>query len=344
MKATIKDVARLANVSISTVSRYINGADNLKPETRQKIKKAISQLNYRPNKIAQSLGSRLCSIGVIATRSSEMAFANPYFSEVLKGIGSIAEANQYDIVLCSSEDEEKEIERCLSLIDGGIVQGLILLSSRIYDRLIYELIRIKFPFVLIGRILPETLPEPDEYQIYTVNTPNFNDSYNMTKYLIEQGHEKIGFIQAPMNYVVSHDRYQGFCQALQDAGLPLRKEWVINGGYTWKDAYDATIALLSNPPLPTAIFASDDLKAVGACKAIKQAGLKVPDDISIVGHNDYEMASINEPELTTIRVPIYELGLKATKLLIDVINGKKVEPEIILPTQLIKRKSVRSLK
>ncbi|MDK2798906.1 MAG: hypothetical protein PWP27_1288 [Clostridiales bacterium] len=340
MNVTIKDVAKLAGVSISTVSRVINKAPNITPEIREKVEKAIMQLRYKPNKIAQSLGSgRLKNIGIIATRTSQQAFVNPYFSNVLQGIGSVTEKSNYELLLTFAENEDHEIEKCLSLIEDGSIQGVILLSSRIYDKLIIKLSEIKFPFVLIGRVLKDILPEGTE--INYVDTDNIQDSMAAVTHLIKQGHKRIGCVHAPLKYVVSQDRYSGYGLALHQARISMDDSIVVEGGYTWEDAKKAAMKLLQHPNPPTAIFATDDLKAIGVIKAAHSLGLKIPEDLSIIGHNDYDIAQMVEPPLSTVQVPIYQMGKVSAKILLEQINNPDAHPkQIILPTQLIVRNSV----
>lgn len=340
MNVTIKDVAKLAEVSISTVSRVTNGASNVAPEIREKVEKAIKQLNYKPNKIAQSLSAgRLKNIGIIATRSAEQAFVNPYFSTVLQGIGSVTEKSNYELLLSFAEDETAEINKCLSLIDDGSIQGLILLSSRVYDRLINKLIEIKFPFVLIGRVIEDSVPE--DAKINYVDIDNFQCSFDAVMHLINQGHKNIGCIHAPFKYVVSQARYSGYCMALRQSRIPQDDRIVIEGGYSWQDTENAVKALLQSNHRPSAIFATDDLKAIGVMKAAQSLGLKIPEDLSIIGFNNFDITRMLETPISTVHAPIYDMGKAATEILLEQIKYPKNDPkQVILPTKLIIRNSV----
>ncbi|WP_094550443.1 LacI family DNA-binding transcriptional regulator [Petroclostridium xylanilyticum] len=340
MNVTIKDVAKLAQVSISTVSRVINGAPNITPEIRQKVEKAIAQLRYKPNIIAQSLGSgRLKNIAVVLARSSQLAFVNPYFTIMFQGLGSVIENSDYEVLLTLAEDEKTEVDKCMSLIDAGSIQGVILLGSRVYDKLINKLIEIKFPFVLIGRVLKDAIPEGA--QINHVDTDSINDSMAAVSYLISQGHRRIGCVHAPLKYVVSQDRYSGYCIALRHAEIPVDDSIIVDGGYSWQDAEKAARIILQQKNPPTAIFATDDLKAIGVMKAAYSLGLKVPEDLSIMGHNDYDFAQMVEPPLSTVRVPIYELGKVAAEIMLEQIKNPGHPPkQVILPTQLVIRNSI----
>ncbi|WP_213950469.1 LacI family DNA-binding transcriptional regulator [Tepidanaerobacter syntrophicus] len=340
MSATIRDVAKLAGVSVSTVSRVINNASNVNDKTRQNVMDAIKKLNFKPNRIAQSLGSgSFNAIGVVSTRSLQQAFHNPYFSLMIQAIGEVSEEKNYDIILNNALNEEKEIEKCLSMIESKIVQGLILLSSRMNDRLIEKLYQSNIPFVVVGRVVDERLAN----EVYSVDTDNLNDCKEAVSYLIKLGHKRIGCIHAPLKYVVSVDRLEGYIAAHKESGLPVDYSIIENGQYTINDAYQAAINILKSPTPPTAIFATDDIKAIGAYKAIKELNLKIPDDISLVGHNNYEYSTIMSPELTTIDVPIEQLGKVSAKVLFDLIEGRKTQQRTLLKTKFIIRQSCKAI-
>lgn len=336
MGSNIKDVARLANVSISTVSRVINNARNIHPETKKKVLDAIEKLNFKPNRLAQSLGSgSFRSIGVVAARSSNQG----YIPLILQSISEIADEKNYEIILNNSVGEIKEMEKCLSMIDSKVVQGLLLMSARINDNLVEKLYELNFPFVVLGKVVNEFLSD----KIYSVDTDNISDCMEAISYLISLRHKRIACIHAPLNYVVSKERLDGYIEAHKNAGIPVDYSLIENGGYTINEAYEAALKILKSGNPPTAIFATDDIKAIGAYKAILELGLKIPDDISLIGHNNYDISQITTPPLTTIDVPILELGRVATQKLIDVIEGETPPVRTILETKFIIRDSCRKL-
>ncbi len=336
MSSNIKDVAKLANVSISTVSRVINNASNVQPETKKKVLDAIKKLNFKPNKIAQSLGGgSFHSIGVVSSRSSNQGFV----PLILQSIAEVADEKGYEIILNNSADEMKELEKCLSMIESKVVQGLILLSSRINDLLIEKLYELNFPFVVLGKVLNEYLAN----RVYSVDTDNLADCKEALNYLISLGHKRIACIHAPLNYVVSKERLDGYIEAHKEAGIPVDYSLVANGGYDINQSYEAAIRLLKTPNPPTAIFATDDIKAVGAYKAMLELGLKIPEDISLIGHNNYDISQITTPPLTTIDVPILQLGKVVTEKLFDLIEGKTTDVRTILDTKFIVRGSCKRL-
>jgi DNA-binding LacI/PurR family transcriptional regulator len=335
MASNIKDVAKLANVSISTVSRVINNAPNVQPETKEKVLDAIKKLNFRPNRIAQSLGGgSFRSIGVVS-RSSNQA----YVPLILQSITEVTEEKGYEIILNNSANERKEIEKCLSMIDSKVVQGLILLSSRINDLLIEKLYELNFPFVVLGKVVNEYLAE----RVHSVDTDNLTDCREALNYLISLGHKRIGCIHAPLNYVVSKERLDGYIEAHKVTGIPVDYSLIANGGYDINHAYEAALKLLKSDNPPTAIFGTDDIKAVGAYKAILELGLKIPEDISLIGHNNYDITQITTPPLTTIEVPILQLGRVGTERLFDLIEEKTPPIRTILDTKFIVRGSCSRL-
>lgn len=340
MSVNIKDVAKLANVSISTVSRVIHNAPNLRPETIRVVKDAIDKLNFVPNRVAQNLGSGYFScIGVLSTRSSNQTFGNPYFSIAIQSIAEICEKYNHDILLNFSTNEEREFEKCISMVNEKVVRGFILLSSRLNDILIEKLTELNFPFVVIGRVLNEQLSD----KVYTVDTDNVNDCKEAVNYLINLNHRNIACIHAPLKYVVSKERLDGYIEAHKENNIPVNYSLIADGGYTLDDAYLATKKILSGPIRPTAIFATDDIKALGVYKALKELNLKIPDDVSLIGHNNYESAGFLEPPLTTIDVPVEHLGSLAAEMLFQIINGKHPQKRIILDTKLIVRDSCKAL-
>lgn len=336
MSSNIKDVAKLANVSISTVSRVINNAPNVQPKTREKVLDAIRKLNFKPNRIAQSLGSGYFhAIGIVSARSSNQTFVHL----ALQAIAEVTEQKNYEIMLNNSGDELKELEKCMSMIESKVIQGVILLSSRVNDLLIEKLLEIDFPFIVMGKVLNESIAD----RVYTVDTDNLSDCREAISYLIGLGHRRIGCIHGPMTYVVSKERLDGYIEAHKLAQIPVDYSLIENGGYNINDAYEAALRLLQRPNPPTAIFATDDMKAIGAYKAILKLGLKIPDDISIIGHNNYDISQIVSPAITTIDVPIHQLAKTGAERLFDLIEGKTPPKRTILETKFIIRESCKKI-
>lgn len=336
MSVTIKDVARLAGCSITTVSRVMHHADNVNPDIRARVEQAIQKLDYSPNKAAQGLGGMtLNSIGIISTHSSGSAFSTPYFSEVLQSIGCIAEEREYDLLLNTTSNSYQEYERCMTMVRSNLVRGIILLSSRVNTILLEKLASLSFPFVLIGNVEYENLKE----RIHIVDTDNFNDCKAAVSHLIDLGHTRIACLHSSLDYVVNQHRLNGFLAAHTERDIPIRHTFIHDCGSSAEDARLFTRELMQRPNAPTAIFATDDTKAVGAYRALHELGLRVPEDVSVIGHNNYEISAFMQPPLTTVHVPIADLGVTATRILFDLIDGRDAPLETLLPTRLILRES-----
>jgi DNA-binding LacI/PurR family transcriptional regulator len=334
---SIHDVAKEAGVSVSTVSRVIRNYSNVTPEIKEKVTAAIKKLNYTPNAAASRLGSgSLENIGVVFTRSADKAFQNPFFSEVLMGIGHVLEEYGYNMQLMMYNDVEVEKDKVLSALASGMIRGVITLSTRQYDMLIQELSNTLYPFTILGRVEGISCNRP----IYSVDTDNRQGSFEIVSHLAKAGYDKIAILNEQKDYVVNMDRYDGYRRALVANGLNFDPELEINAGYSLQDSREAVMELLKKRPDVKAIFAKDDLKAIASIQGIKELGLKVPEDIAVVGYNDYDIARISDPALTTMHVPVYDLGVEVAKMLMKLIVEEPIEEEsLILDTQLIIRDS-----
>jgi DNA-binding LacI/PurR family transcriptional regulator len=267
-----------------------------------------------------------------------LAFGNPYFSEVLGAIGEVTEARNCYLQLHSYGDMTSETEKTLSLYRSGRIDGFILLSSRVYDPLIAALLQNRIPFTLIGRTM-NMLEMNDE--ICYVNTDNVVSTQQAVEFLIEKGHQRIGILSGPKQFVVSQDRLMGYRNALMLHNLPFKESYDVMAGYSHEDAMAATEQLVSQNPELTAIFAYDDLKGVAAIEKLLEMGIDVPGRIAVLGTNNYDIGKVIRPSLTTVEVPIKELGHMAAHMLIDKIQGKPLKSSrLILPTKLIIRQSV----
>lgn len=340
MSATIKDVAKLAQVSVATVSRSMNNSAQVSPVKRRRINQAIKKLNYKPNIIAQSLVSkRLNNIGLVPSRTPSQIMVSPYISRMLVGFGRSFTEKGYEPLMVLAESEEKQIEKCVSLIDAGTVQGFVLLNARVYDKTINKLAELGFPFVVIGRPHPASIPENS--QINSVDTDNVNDITESVNYLISMGHTRIALMHSPLGFMVNQDRYDGYILALQNAGIEIDDDIIIDAGYSIEEALEASQKLLKIKKRPTAVCTTDDLKATAFIKVATQAGLNVPGDISVMGHNNYSESKICTPSLTTVNVPIEELAYTSGSLLCEIIENPDLNAKrILLPTEIVMRDSV----
>lgn len=331
---TIKEVAKAVGVSPSTVSRVINDSKRISDETKKNVRKAMKELGYHQNAVARSLVTQKSNtIALVMARSTQKAFANPFFSGVIQGISNITQKSYFNLLLSSTEDYHQEQEESLKLMRNRKVDGLILLGSRVNDELINQLLEYNFPFVLIGR-------SPEHSGIPIVNNDNIKAANDTVNYLVNKGYKKILALSGPEEYIVSQDRASGYRKAMQEFDYTQYSKIVSTSDFTYEDGYEATIQLL-NEDYFDAIFAFDDMLAIGALRAIQSFGLRVPADKAVIGFNDDPMVSYLKPALTTVKLPIKKMGEEAAKMLIKIIKEKDYKgEEIILSTELLIRDSV----
>ena len=343
LRATIRDVAEKSGVSISTVSRVINGHPAVSNITLKKVNDVIKRLQYSPSRLAKSLsGSGFDAVSVVYTRSAKTMSDSLYFNIIVNAIGTIAEENDFDLLMQSSESEEKDIEKTLRLIRDRLIKGVILLSSHTDNKFINILAKKNFPTAVIGKF--EICGNDQNKNIIRVDTDNFNDSYNVGKYFIENGHRKIACIHAELKHYVAVDRLGGFSKALGDSNIILEDNMKANGGHTFDSAYKAALQLLCEQKDVTAVFATDDLKALALYQAARQLSIKIPDNLSVIGYNDYIFSKNITPPLTTVSVPIYDMGIVASTKLFSMIKKQEISFEdVIMPVDFKIRSSVRKI-
>lgn len=339
MAVTIKDVARIAGVDPSTVSRVIADNPRISAKTKEKVLKVMEELDFHPNAIARSLANRSTrTIGVIMPHSTDQVFVNPFFTEVMRGIGVSALKRGYNVMFSTGSSGEEEYRATQRLVNEKRVDGLILLTSRIGDKTIEGLIKKRFPFVVVGK--PSRIED-----INWVDNDNQEAGFRATEHLIKLGHKRIGFIGGEFSYVFMGERFRGYKKALDSYGIKFGKEFLSLGEFIEEGGYNAMKKLLSLKPHPTAIVAADDLMAFGAIKAVKEAGLRIPEDIAIIGFNDTPLASYIEPPLSSVEIFVYELGYNASETLINQLDGSDGHKKhIIIPTNLKIRRSSESIK
>jgi LacI family transcriptional regulator len=329
-KVTIKDVAREADVSYSTVSRVVNNYKYVNPDTREKVTEAMERLGYIANQQARSLvKGRSQVIGLLIH-----SFETSYIGEIVRGIDdAIAEA-QYDLLLYTTHRRAERETTYVSNIVHGLAEGLLVVLPRGVETYRDSLSKQNYPFVLI------------DYQttsdgVYAVGATNWQGAFDATSHLIELGHRRIGFITGDAFVGSSEDRFRGYQEALALSGMAFNANLVYQGDFFKAKGFDALNAFLTLETPPTAVLASNDEMAFGAMEAALGLGYRVPEDISIVGFDDIPPAADAHPPLTTVHQPLQEMGSTATKLLLDLIEetGEPEVPSIRLPTKLIIRQS-----
>ncbi len=325
---TIKDVARVSGYSINTVSRALNNKPEIKKETKDKILKVAEELGYFKNFAAASLrGQKTKTIGVVIPDS-----ANPFYSEVLKGIEGEAKKCNYQIILTNTErDYKNERESIFALIKRRIDGLLISPVQERYDD-IEELIKLNIPFVILGRHF-------EEINVDEVYNDEIKGGYIATEYLIKKGHKRILMLNGYLYKSPAKMRFEGYKKALNTYNIPFDPELVVIGDIDFADGYAQIKEVLGSKKRFDAIFAYNDMLALGAIKALKEHGLKTPDDVAVVGYDDILFASISAPALTTVRIKKGEMGQRAFNLLMERIDGRKDVKKEVLDVELIVRES-----
>ena len=332
-KLNIDDIARLAYVSRSVVSRVLNNRPNVSNEARERVVAVIEKYDYRPSATARSLATaRTYQISILAPRKKDEVFANAFWSLVFLGISEECIKRGYFVSLSmiSGEMEAHLNER---IVNGHNFDGYILISNEVADQVVPALRKRNLPTVLIGH-------DPAFPELPSVDVDNVDGGYKATQHLIALGHRRIAAITGPQHTQESVDRLQGYKQALLDAGLPVDDALIAIGDYSHQSGCELTRPLLDRRPPPTAVFCANDAMAAGVLLALHRAGLAVPGDFSIVGYDDLPNSQYTIPPLTTVRQPIYEMGRHAGGMVIDQIEGIRKEPvHAKLDVELVMRES-----
>lgn len=333
MAVTIKDVAKKAGVSPSTVSRVMSNHPRISRETSRKVKEIMAELGYHSNIMARSLvSSKTYTLGMLLPRPAEELFQNHFFAENIRGITTQASRKGYDVLMTCGNSELDELEAVTRLVRGRRVDGVILLQSRKNDPIIAFLKSEAFPFVLIGH--------HEDTDILSVDNDNVQASYDATVHLITQGHERIGFVSGPPNLSVSQDRLTGYKKALEDNGIQLEHDWVMEGEFLQESGYRAMSFFMNLPNRPTALVVIDDIVTFGIVRGLAELGYKVPQDLSLVSFNNIALSELSSPPLSSIDIGIYQLGYMASQLLIRQIQDDKPQQlRTIVPHRLIVRES-----
>jgi len=336
MPVTIKHVAAEAGVSASTVSRVLTGDRRISEPTRQRVLAIMEQMGYHPNAIARSLvNQKSNTIGLVLSRTPRAAMAIPFFAELIGGITEQAYADKHHVLLVSSMSREEECNQVLDLFRNRRVEGVIHAASHMNDPLVNALEQEGFPFVVIGRVPGSNVP--------SVNNDNIAAADMAVTHLLDQGYARIACVGGSPDLVVTFDRLQGYKNALERRGIEVRKGWVICSESTTLAGMAAGEKLLepgrAAGERPDAIFAMDDTLAVGVLKSARQYGIRCPEELGLIGFNDDMISSIMEPALSTVRIPIFEMGRQAAKMLIRGIEQEFTGKNRIVPAELVVRQS-----
>jgi len=330
---TIIDVAQEAGVSYATVSRVLNNDSHVKPDTRERVIRSITRLGYTVNQQARMLaGGRAHVIGLLVPD-----LGTGYIGEIMRGVDEALAAAQYDLMLYTTHRRKTKESAYVASLTQGMTDGLLLVLPRDPGEFILTLRQRHFPYVLIDH---QGIGEVES----SVGATNYQGGYDATKYLLELGHHRIGFITGTMDLGCSRDRLAGYQIALSDHGLGADPQLIQEGDFLQPSGFTAAQALLDLPELPTAIFASNDVMAFGVMEAVRDRGWRIPEDISIIGFDDIPQAVQVSPQLTTVQQPLAEMGREAARRLLGLMQ----EPDrpyahVELRTQLMVRASTRAL-
>lgn len=329
---TLEDIARLAGVSRSTVSRVVNEHPNVSEEVRTRVLEVIRNTGYHPNLAARTLASnRSWMLGLVLPRTVSTFFADPYFPRLTQGIAQAC--NDYDYTLAlflvtTTDDEERIFPR---VSRKGFLDGVLVQSAQIGDQLIDRLVASNIPLVVAGRPFHAS-------EISYIDVDNVAAAFNAVNHLIRLGYRRIGHIGGASNSAVTIDRKEGYMKALREAGRTIDPALIVESDFTEGSGYQAMRQLLTAGV--DAVFTSSDMLAFGAMRAVREAGLRVPEDVAFVGFDDLPVASPVDFGLTTVRQPVYPFGYKAIEMLIDLINNGIQPPRrVIMDTELIIRDS-----
>jgi DNA-binding LacI/PurR family transcriptional regulator len=332
MAISIKDIARLAGVSHSTVSRALNNSPLIPPDTAERIQRIAAEQGYAASAVARSLVTRRTeAIGVVVTSISD-----PFNGEVVAGIEEVANREGYSVVLATSQaDPEREMKVVRSFRERR-VDGILVASSRLGARYLPLFAELETPIVLLNN------QHPSEFA-YSVSIDNADGGSQATTHLIELGHRDIAYIGDESGLLSDEERFSGYRAAMTKAGLKIRKDLVVRGDGKLEEGKKRTAELLALKHPPTAIFCYNDMTALGAIEAVHAKQLRVGREISLVGFDDLFFAASLDPPLTTFRQPKRELGKQATELLLAIFREQKAERKAVVRGELVVRGSTGPL-
>lgn len=332
--ATMKDIARLAGVSTSTVSHVINKSRFVSEDIAERVNKAAQDLNYAPSALARSLKmNRTRTIGMLVTTST-----NPFFGEVVKGVERSCYHKGYNLILCNTEGDNERMKASINTLLQKRVDGLLLMCSTLEGERIEVFDRYPdIPVVVMDW-------GPMLFASDKIQDNSLSGGYIATNYLIECGHKEIGCITGPLIRHQAQMRYEGYKRAVLEARLEINPQWIVESDFECEGGYEAFNRMLEKGPLPSSIFVSNDMMAMGVLNAAHEKGIRIPEDVSIMGYDDIHIARFMSPALTTVHQPKYRLGKVAVETLLKKLEKETLEPQVVqLDPTLVVRKSVKNL-
>jgi DNA-binding LacI/PurR family transcriptional regulator len=332
-RLTIEEIATLADVSRSTVSRVLNDQPSVRPAVRARVLRVIQEHHYTPRAAARSLASsRTNAVGLLIPDSAAFIFRDAFVPQVILGISETCNRHGY-IMMLSTVIPEMEQDFYERVLRGHHVDGLIVMCSNIDDPVLPLLIHDPTPLVLVGR-------HPYLRDLNSVDVENRDGALQAVRHLIGLGHERIASITGPQHSAAAMDRRDGYKEALVEARLTIRSDLIVEGDFTQEGGRLAMQTLLGLAEPPTAVFVASDTMATGALQAARELGVSVPDDLALVSFDDLPVASLIVPSLTTVHQPLHDLGAAAAELLLKRLDQPEAPPEQVwLPTTLVIRES-----
>lgn len=332
--ATMKDIARLAGVSTSTVSHVINKSRFVSEDISKRVNDAASQLNYTPSAVARSLKvNRTNTLGMLVTTST-----NPFFGEVVKGVERSCYQEGYNLILCNTEGDNERMRQSINTLLQKRVDGLILMCSSIEgERIdIFE----KYPDIPI--VVMDWGP-----MLFTsdkIQDNSLRGGYLAAQHLIDNQHKDIGCITGPLVKHQAQMRYEGYKRAMIEANLQFNANWIVESDFECEGGYNAFQKMKAKGPLPSAIFVCNDMMAMGVINAANEHGIRIPDDLSIIGYDDIHISKFMTPALTTIHQPKYRLGQAAVEAVLNKVNNPDEVPQVVqLEPALVERSTVKCM-
>ncbi|WP_318467388.1 substrate-binding domain-containing protein [Photobacterium leiognathi] len=334
--ATMKDVAKLAGVSTSTVSHVINKTRFVSEEISERVNKAAKELNYyAPSALARSFKvNRTKTIGMLVTTST-----NPFFGEVVKGVERSCYQQGYSLILCNTEGDHLRMHESINTLLQKRVDGLILMCATLEGE--------HFDIFEHYADIPVVVMDwgPMQFTSDKIQDNSLRGGYMAAKYLIDAGHSEIGCITGPLDRIQAEMRYNGYLQAMDEAGFSVEPSWVVEADFECEGGYNAFTQLHANGTLPSALVVANDMMAMGVINAANELGIQIPEQLSIIGYDDIHIAKFMSPSLTTIHQPKYRLGQAAVETLLTRLDEPETAPRIIeLEPTLVERNSVKSLR
>ncbi|KAF0816710.1 Transcriptional regulator, LacI family [Bacillus sp. ZZV12-4809] len=335
MSYTIKDVAKKANVSIATVSRILNGQGGYSEKTKSKVLKVIEELGYQPNAVARGLiNKRTHTIGVLFPKLS-----SSLVTDLLDGIEKAANDNGSSVIVCHTESNGEKTMKYLQLLTEKRVDGIIFASEILKEEYYKFVIKTRMPMVLLST-------ESYAYPLPFVKVNDFHAAYAAAKHLIDKGHTRIGMISGNKDDIIAGiPRIEGFKKALSDHNIPLGSDNIVFGrGFTFPYGVEGFKSLIEQFPDVTAIFAASDEIAIGALSAAYQMGIRVPDEISVIGYDNLKLAEMSTPPLTTVGQPLAKMGEASAEMLFSILETGETPESRIMKHKIIERMSVKERK